>query len=98
MSVPCEKMIPFGLPNYRQLICDYDAASRTLWYYLNPQPRACFTPELLGEIRDLQQRVAAHLAARPDDIHYLILASAKPNVFNLGGDLELFTASIKSAD
>lgn len=95
MSLLCEKLSALDLPAYSQLICDYDSTHKTLWYYLHPEPRACFTPTLLSEILDLQARVAKHLQTSPDDIHYLILASATPQVFNLGGDLRLFAQCIQ---
>lgn len=86
------------LPEYTQLIWQYDAELKALWYYMAPSPRPSFTPTLLAEIRDLQNRVAERLRTSPSDIHYLVLASAMPRTFNLGGDLELFSRLINSRD
>ena len=94
MDTHCDNKLSLNLPSYTQLICQYDFERSALWYYLNPRPRPCFTPTLLEEIRDLQQRVADHLRVSPDDLHYFILASATPKVFNLGGDLDLFVRLI----
>lgn len=87
-----------NLPSYTQLICQYDPQYQTLWYYLNPRPRPCFTLTLLEEILDFQQRVATYASLARDDLHYLVLASATPNVFNLGGDLDLFSRLIVQQD
>ncbi len=93
--------LPLDLPSYTQLICQYDSERRALWYYLYPKPRPCSTFTLAKELRDLQTRVADYLAdaleAR-ERIHYLVVASATPQVFNLGGDLELFVRLISEQD
>lgn len=89
-----------AFPTYEQLITRYDPEQSTVWYYLNPSPRPSFTPTLLTEIRDFQSRVADVLrdaqAAPPVD--YIVLASARPAVFNLGGDLDLFASRIEQQD
>lgn len=92
---------PLDLPPYDELICHYDPEHRALWYYLNPKPRPCSTWTLATEVRDFQTRVATYLDSSPDaaeDIQYLVLASANPSVFNLGGDLELFVQLIAAGD
>jgi DSF synthase len=93
--------LPLDLPPYNELICHYDPEHRALWYYLNPKPRPCATRTLATEVRDFQIRVATYLNSSPDaaeDIQYLVLASANPSVFNLGGDLELFVQLITEGD
>ncbi len=90
-----------NLPTYTQLLCQYDPQLRALWYYMNPEPRPCFTFTLLREMRDLQERVAAYLRSSPeaaDQIHYFVKASAMPGMFSLGGDLKLFVELISERD
>lgn len=85
------------LPRYNQLLCQYDPHHAALWCYLNPSSRPCFTTALLAEIRNFQKFVATYLRASPDaakHIRYVVYASATPRVFNLGGDVELFTTLI----
>ena len=91
---------PFSLPSYHQLRISYEAETRSLWYFLDPKPRPAFNEEVLKEIRDFQSRVADHLWAQPEgnEVHYLVLASDVPGVFNLGGDLSLFEKLIKVRD
>lgn len=96
------EIIGLELPVYQSLVTHYDPDTRALWHYLNPQGRACFTPELLHDIRDLQTRVQSHLS-RPepearDSIRYFIMASAVKGVFNRGGDLALFAQAIESGN
>jgi DSF synthase len=91
----------FTLPQYRQLITHVDTERRAVWHYINPTPRPAFTKVVLEEIRDVQRRVKAHLGDDLDmdaDIRYLVLASAVPRVYCLGGDLHLFSRVIRERD
>ncbi len=100
-SVPDNTALPLELPSYSQLLISHDPEQLALWYYLNPKPRPCSTLTLATEIRDLQTRVAEYLNTSPgarDSLHYLVAASATPEVFNLGGDLELFVRLITDRD
>lgn len=91
----------FSLPTYAESLVQLDSERHALWHYLNPAPRPVFTHNVLSEILDLQERVKLHLnAAGPasSEIQYLILASAIPRTFSLGGDLELFANLIRARD
>jgi DSF synthase len=92
---------PFTLPSYSQLICQYDPERHAFWYYLSPRPRPCSTLTLAKEVCDLQQRVADELAKSEElreRVQYLVVASATPKVFNLGGDLEHFVRLVSAQD
>ncbi|HEX4853271.1 crotonase/enoyl-CoA hydratase family protein [Arenimonas sp.] len=74
------------------------------WCYMhqNPRPgyRPCFSEPLLVELRECQRQIAARMANEPasnGEIRHLVLAS-KADVFNLGGDLELFSRLIRTGD
>lgn len=90
------------LTEYQQLTIRYDKKDNALWYYLNPNPRPCFTPTLLREIREFQLSVINNfntLNSNPElPVNYLVLASQSPQVFNLGGDLNLFAQHILDKD
>lgn len=88
---------PFELPRYEQISIRYDAERRALWVHLNPVPRPCFTLTLLRELRDLQQR-AIRIARDSGTLGYFVLASAHPEAFSLGGDLDLFEKLICARD
>jgi DSF synthase len=90
---------PFTLPNYRHSFTQLDTERHALWHYLNPEPRPVFSQIVLGEILDVQARVKLHLSTHGEnqpEIRYLILASAIPGVFSLGGDLALFADLIRN--
>jgi len=91
----------FTLPDYRHSLTHLDTERHALWHYLNPEPRPVFSRIVLDEILDVQERVKLHLSTHGDnqpEIRYLILASAIPGVFSLGGDLELFADLIRNRD
>ncbi|MBB5015001.1 crotonase/enoyl-CoA hydratase family protein [Rehaibacterium terrae] len=61
--------------------------------------RPCFSTTLLHSLRQCQQRIAAQLDDHPEmpGVHHLVLAS-DADVFNLGGDLDLFVQLIRSGN
>jgi len=89
----------FTLPDYHHSFTQLDTERRALWHYLNPAPRPVFSQLVLGEILDVQERVKLHLSMHGEnlpEIRYLVIASAVPGVFSLGGDLELFADLIRN--
>ncbi len=84
---------------YQEIAVRYDIRHQALWYYFNPHRRPCFSLTMLQEVRQLFQSVTDYFNFRHSDseppIRYLIMASQIPDVFNLGGDLALFSKLIK---
>lgn len=89
--------------SYGQLVTDFNQTDGIMWCYANPSPRPCFTPQLLDDLVKFMHVVRnincndIRLGATPS-ISYLVLASFRPGVFSLGGDLGLFVEAIKSQD
>ena len=75
------------------------------WCFMHHNTRAgyrpCFSEQLLVDLRECQRQVANRLTndphAQPNEVRHLVLAS-KSDVFNLGGDLELFARLIRTGD
>src|SRR5262245_28623594 len=88
---------PFELPHYEQISTRYDRDQQMLWVYLDPAPRPCFTPTLLRELRDVQERTI-RIARHCSEPRYFVLASASSEAFSLGGDLALFERIIRDGD
>lgn len=91
--------------DYRLLRSQDDPASNTYWCFMHarrfPQEsgyRACFSPQLIKEIREFQKRAADKLTANATNsdtrLAHVVLAS-DADVFNLGGDLDLFCRLIR---
>jgi DSF synthase len=87
---------------YRELDLRFEPEDGILFCTFRHRERPCYTDALLAEIRDLQMRLQRHYAnpvARAGmELRYLVWRSACPGVWNLGGDLELFTRCIREGD
>ena len=91
------------LPHARleQVDSRFDAERGIYWAYMNPRPRACFNRELLSDLSawvDTIENAGGTLAdenGRVAPVHYAVIASKLPGVFNLGGDLALFRTAIE---
>jgi DSF synthase len=86
-----------GPGSYTQLTTHIDERYGAAWFYMHGSPRPCFTPGLLAEIKDWYLHVRDQADAGAN-IRYLIGASHEPGIFNLGGDLDLFTNLIGDRD
>jgi DSF synthase len=80
----------------------HDEAARTYWQFMhrngNDAARPCFHPALMNEMRAQQRIVTSLEQARSEtDAAFFVLAS-EANVFNLGGDLQLFASAIRSGE
>jgi len=88
---------------YDQLITSFEEEAGIMWCYMNPHPRPCFTPQLLNDLNRFLQAIRNKISSDyrsmgASKIKYLVFGSYKPGVFSLGGDLGLFTESIKNCD
>jgi DSF synthase len=84
---------------YTQLKTHYDEKYKAGWYYMNAQPRSCFTTVLLDEINHYQESVKFQMkSSQQKKYDFLVLASDVESVFNLGGDLAVFFDLIKKHD
>jgi len=86
-----------------QLSSLYDREQHAMWLRWRPTPRPNFNPELLQDLSRYCQFMA-HSGGAIDcqgermPLEYAVLASKVPGVFNLGGDLNLFTRLIEAHD
>ncbi len=82
---------------FTSLDIQYDEQRELAWYYTRPHPRPCCTPVLISEI---QQWYADLIKSTQHNksIKYIAIASKMPGIFNLGGDLNLFTHLIRNQD
>lgn len=85
-----------------------DATNASHWCFMHAQQafsdadyRACFSPRLLRELRLFAQQaingIASDVSEDPNAIAHIVLAS-DAHVFNLGGDLQLFSQLIRNRD
>lgn len=86
----------------------HDSSNDSHWCFMHGQQafsdpgyRACFSPRLLRELRLFAQESIDDIAgeAAKSDIHLAhIVLSSDAHVFNLGGDLNLFSQLIRARD
>jgi len=80
-----------------QLKTFYDARNKIGWFLMKGAPRPSFTPQLLGEINIYFDTVKQDMTeSNGEKYDYLVLGSDVDGVFNLGGDLELFSSYIRN--
>ncbi len=85
--------------DYQKISIRYDAQHRAVWCYFNPASRPCFSLDMLQEMRQVQQDIMHYFKTRKTDrdcpIRYLVIHSLIPGIYNMGGDLTLFSKLIK---
>ena len=91
--------------DYHLLRTQSDPASHADWCFMHAQRfgrdlgtyRACFSVPLMKEMRDFLKRTAerANSAPASDAVPRHVVFASDANVFNLGGDLELFCRLIR---
>jgi DSF synthase len=85
---------------FDELTIRFEADQGALWCLVNHTERPCFTQRLLDQIRALQTRLRHGLAAAALSDHMpvrtIVWGSAFPGIWNLGGDLALFTRLIRA--
>lgn len=88
--------------SYSDLDVVVEHPEKTLWCYLKPQARPSFTEAMLRDLHRMQglidQAFEGCSSSADAPLNYFVLASRTPGVFNLGGDLTLFSAKIRSGD
>ncbi|MSO70058.1 MAG: hypothetical protein EXQ98_07275 [Alphaproteobacteria bacterium] len=96
------RLIPHSIQLKRRmtnLSFELDRETEILWCNQRHRERPSFTPRLLRDVQAFQQRVKArHAGIDAPAFRYLVWASARPEVFNLGGDLDLIYQLVTRQD
>ncbi len=95
--------LPYGKAN-SQYETEFEPATGAVWGYFNPKEGApCYSLGLLKDILEHDQKLVANNAHVEVDgelrpVSYYVTASRTPGIFNVGGDLALFSMLIKARD
>ena len=95
--------LPYGKAN-SQYETEYEPATGTVWGYFKPTDGVpCYSLGLLKDILEHDQKLVANNAHVEVDgdlrpVNYYVTASRVPGIFNVGGDLALFSMLIKARD
>ena len=107
---PLPAALPTRLPVVRpdQLELDYDnlatrldADAPILWAHFRHKERACFTTELLADLRHFQgwlRDAFGHCQRQEMPFRYLVWGSRASGAWNMGGNLSAFTRLIRDQD
>ncbi|MGE5113635.1 MAG: crotonase/enoyl-CoA hydratase family protein [Acidobacteriaceae bacterium] len=103
MNVVAEFPSLANTQSLRQIEVEYDAETMTLYWWMNPTPRACFNSEFLEEVERFESRIEQHqgwfqFAGRQCKVENAVFGSRVPGIFNLGGDLSMFIQAILRKD
>lgn len=90
---------PADYSKLSQLKTFYDSKNKIGWFLMKGAPRPSFTLQLLTEISDYFAEVKRDMSDTGGEKYdYLVLGSDIGGVFNLGGDLDLFSQYIRDQD
>ena len=88
---------------FKQIVIDFQYESGVIWVCMNPSGRACITPGMLRELRRYQQGLIRWGGEYTNGeglhpVEYQVTTSGFKDIFNYGGDLELFLHAITDHD
>lgn len=94
--------LPQDFPHWRfeNLDIEYDAPTQSVWMNYRADSPHCYTLRMLQDAIEFREAIK-HLAQTEGSkwsIRYIVMASKKPHVFSLGGDLATFAACIRNND
>lgn len=89
--------------NLTQVRTQFEEEFGKMTYYMNPEPRPCFNKVCMSELHQLQSTLESMKGevianGKMNKANYLVLASDIPGIFNLGGDLSVFSELIRAKD
>ena len=87
-----------GALAYDNLRCVHEVQDRIFWCHLDPKGRPSFTPALVQDILDMQDRIQRLARDPANPVGWVVLGSRVPGIFNLGGDLTLLASKVREAD
>jgi DSF synthase len=77
----------------------YNPETYSLWMLHKEDGPSCYTPQMLGDMLALKQILTDAISGSDGlPVRYFVSASRKPGIYNLGGDLALFSRSIRDND
>ena len=108
-AIQIEKKDPATEPVWRsethrfdELQVSYEKERAILWCRMNPKDRPSVTPGLARESRTLQNLLRSQYARDSEHdlppVRYMVWGSNLSGIFNLGGDLQLFSELIRAQD
>ncbi len=94
---------PLDFPSwtFETLDIEYEPRTRSLWMYYKDEAPPFYSMQTLSDMASVRESVRALFASpiiRAFPIRYFVMASRKPGVFQLGGDLGMFASTIRKRE
>lgn len=96
---PCAESFPTW--RFETIDIDYDPGTFSVWMNYRADSPHCYTALLLREMMQFRDEFRLAFCAgltQRHPVRYLVIASRKPGIYNLGGDLKTFAAAIRAQD
>ena len=90
--------VEFPIWSFPTLEVEFDSHSRAFWMFYKADTPPCYTLQTINDIVDVRESLRALFRAdKPElfPVRYFVMASKRPDIFNLGGDLATFAESIR---
>jgi DSF synthase len=87
--------------SFQNIDLEYDPASGSVWMIYKEDGPPYYALQTLIDIATVRDSLRALMSSsygRAFPVRYLVMASRKPGVFNLGGDLVMFAQSIRNQE
>lgn len=87
----------------KQMTAQFDPEHGITWAQMHPSGIPCFNQDLLGELIQYNRSIKNSggkilVAGKPNAVRYAVVCSKIPGIFNLGGDISLFSQLIGKRD
>lgn len=82
---------------YPDLKVQFNPNEGVVWSFMHSGPRPCYTPQLLSNLQSMFNDIKMQCSSGTP-VEYVVIASLVDNIYNLGGDLDLFATSIMEND
>ena len=94
---------PHAFPNwsFKTVQVDYDRETQSIWMSYRADAPPFYSLETLSDMASVRESVRGLFASGACEafpVRYVVMASLKPGVFKLGGDLSMFARSIRDAE
>lgn len=86
---------------FQNVDLDYDAGSQSVWMYYKEDGPPFYSLQTLIDMASVRESLRGLLKSpywNRHPIRYFVMASRKPGIFNLGGDLAMFAKSIREQE
>lgn len=95
--IPHKDNSDFISNDHQDLKVQYNNSDQVVWSFMHSAPRPCYTLNLLSNLQSMLDDIKLQCLSMSAP-KYLVVGSLVSNIYNLGGDLDLFSKYIANKD